>query len=191
MDPPLIGDSHRRAPRHADTTGSLPRDRMDGMKRSSLPDPAEQGPPLRVEEQLCFALHVAARAYDQLYRSALKDSGLTYPQYLVLLMLHQHGSLSMKELCQRLRLDSGTLSPLLRRMESAGLVQRQRNVHDERSVIIDLTHTGATVQSTVGDVPHHIATATGLPQDQAVSLLDNIRSLIDLLESRASGGNIG
>ncbi|MEV8562515.1 MarR family transcriptional regulator [Streptomyces sp. NPDC051917] len=134
---------------------------------------------------------MAARAYDQLYRSALKESGLTYPQYLVLMMLHQHGSLSMKELCQRLRLDSGTLSPLLRRMETASLVQRQRSVHDERSVIIDLTPAGAAVQATVRDVPRHIAAATGLPQDQAVSLLENVRSLVGVLENRTPGGDVG
>lgn len=89
---------------------------------------------LRLDQQICFSLNAASRAFNGVYRVVLKDLGLTYPQYLVMLVLWEHGELPVKKLGEHLRLDSGTLSPLLKRLEAAGLVRRERSVRDERSV---------------------------------------------------------
>ncbi|SDP01263.1 MarR family winged helix-turn-helix transcriptional regulator [Actinacidiphila guanduensis] len=152
------------------------------MKPTTPAQPSAE-PVLRLEDQLCFALHAAARAYDDIYRGALKESGLTYPQYLVMLVLWQHGPLSVKELGRYLRLDSGTLSPLVRRLESAGLVTRERSPQDERSVIVRLTPAGEAMRTTIKDVPLTIARATALNRTQASALLDELRSLTASLES--------
>ncbi len=89
---------------------------------------------LRLDQQICFSLNAASRAFNGVYRVVLKDLGLTYPQYLVMLVLWEHGELPVKKLGEHLRLDSGTLSPLLKRLEAAGLVLRERSASDERSV---------------------------------------------------------
>lgn len=153
----------------------------------SGPDPAAGPAPtagraLRLEDQLCFALHAASRAYDGLYRSLLKESGLTYPQYLVMLVLWQYGPLSVKELGTRLRLDSGTLSPLVRRLESAGLVRRERSAQDERSVIVRLTAAGEQMRTTIDAVPLAIAAATGLTRAEATALVAELAALTARLE---------
>lgn len=149
--------------------------------------PASTEPPsgeaLRLEDQLCFAVHAASRAFDGIYRHLLKETGLTYPQYLVMFVLWQHGPLSVKELGGHLRLDSGTLSPLVRRLESAGLVLRERSVHDERSVIVRLTPAGEEMRTTIRDVPRAIARSTGLTRSGAESLLAEISALTASLET--------
>src|SRR3954467_13052985 len=86
---------------------------------------------LRLDQQICFSLNAASRAFGSVYRVILKDLGITYPQYLVLLVLWEHGDLPVKKLGEHLRLDSGTLSPLLKRLETAGLVRRERSAEDE------------------------------------------------------------
>ena len=88
---------------------------------------------LRLDQQICFSLNAASRAFNGVYRVVLKDLGLTYPQYLVMLVLWEHGPLPVKKVGEHLRLDSGTLSPLLKRLETAGLVRRERSARDERS----------------------------------------------------------
>ncbi|WNI16807.1 MarR family winged helix-turn-helix transcriptional regulator [Actinacidiphila sp. ITFR-21] len=154
---------------------------------SSLASPEPPSPDsdeaLRLENQLCFAVHAASRAYDGIYRTLLKDTGLTYPQYLVMLVLWQHGPLAVKKLGTHLRLDSGTLSPLVRRLESAGLVRRERSTHDERSVIVRLTPTGQEMRTTIDGVPLAIAKATGLTRAKAKALLDELNALTASLEN--------
>src|SRR3954468_9650774 len=88
---------------------------------------------LRLDSQICFSLHAASRAFNGVYRVILKDLGLTYPQYLVMLVLWEQDDLPVKKLGEQLRLDSGTLSPLVKRLEGAGLVRRERSAQDERS----------------------------------------------------------
>jgi len=154
---------------------------------TSAPAQPSAEPVLRLEDQLCFAVHAASRAYDDVYRGALKESGLTYPQYLVMLVLWQHGPLSVKELGGHLRLDSGTLSPLVRRLESAGLVTRERSPQDERSVTVALTRAGQEMRTTIKDVPLAVARATALDRARAVALLDQLRSLTASLEDAAGG----
>ncbi len=101
---------------------------------------------LRLDQQICFSLNSAVRAFNGVYRVVLKDLGLTYPQYLVMLVLWEDGTLPVKRLGERLRLDSGTLSPLLKRLEAAGLVHRERSARDERSVEVRLTEEGAALR---------------------------------------------
>ena len=132
---------------------------------------------LRLGQQLCFALYAASRAAVNLYRPALDPLGLTYPQYLVLLVLWEHGDTSVKDLGAALMLDSGTLSPLVKRMESAGLVRRARRVDDERSVLVSLTPAGRALRRTAASVPTTIAAATGLPEADLVDLRDRLVAL--------------
>ncbi|MFJ7999398.1 MarR family winged helix-turn-helix transcriptional regulator [Streptomyces sp. NPDC096310] len=139
----------------------------------SVPD----GEFLRLDRQICFSLNSASRAFGGLYRVLLKDLGLTYPQYLVMLVLWEHGALAVKELGVRLRLDSGTLSPLLKRMESAGLVRRERDARDERSVRVHLTERGDALRESALGVPRRIAAATGFDLDE----IDDLRSRLDRL----------
>ena len=93
---------------------------------------------LRLDAQLCFALYAASRATTAAYREPLAELGLTYPQYLVLLVLWEEEGLSVKEIGQRLHLDSGTLTPVLKRLEEAGFVRRRRDAQDERQVRVEL-----------------------------------------------------
>ena len=99
----------------------------------------------RLDDQLCFALYAASRAVISAQRSGLRELGLTYPQYLVMLVLWEEGEVPVGRLCERLHLDSGTVSPLVRRLESAGLVVRRRSASDERSTVVAVTQEGAAM----------------------------------------------
>ncbi|MEU5286797.1 MarR family transcriptional regulator [Streptomyces sp. NPDC020755] len=125
---------------------------------------------LRLDHQVCFSLHAASRAFGGFYRQALKDLGLTYSQYLVMLVLWEHGPQPVKGIGDRLQLDSGTLSPLLKRLETAGLVRRERSREDERSVLIDLTDEGAGLRERALSVPRGVLDATGLSMDEVLGL---------------------
>ena len=103
-------------------------------------------PDLRLDTQLCFALYSASRKVTSAYREPLSKMGLTYPQYLVLLVLWEQDHRTVNQLGEALMLDSGTLSPLLRRMENAGFVTRRRSEQDERSVVVSLTDTGRALE---------------------------------------------
>jgi DNA-binding MarR family transcriptional regulator len=138
---------------------------------------------LRLGLHLCFDLQNASRAFGDVYRRVLRDTGLTYPQYLVMIALWEHGALPVKRLSQLLRLDSGTLSPLLKRMEAAGLVTRTRSLADERSVIIEATAQGIALRDTAKDVPEAIHAAAGLSQEQAHALQLALRQLAASLDA--------
>src|SRR5262244_4245764 len=98
--------------------------------------------PLRLDNQICFAIYSAAHAFNRVYKPLLDQLGLTYPQYLVMLVLWERDGVPVKEIGERLFLDSGTLTPLLKRLEAAGLVKRSRSTEDERVVLIHLTGAG-------------------------------------------------
>jgi DNA-binding MarR family transcriptional regulator len=132
---------------------------------------------LRLDRQVCFALYAASRAITQLYRPLLEELGLTYPQYLVMLVLWERGPATVKELGAALELDSGTLSPLLKRLEATGLVSRGRRVADERSVEVRLTPAGERLENRAAGVPRKIAKATGL---RAAELAELRRTLVAL-----------
>ncbi|MCX4713322.1 MarR family transcriptional regulator [Streptomyces fimicarius] len=140
---------------------------------------------LRLDHQVCFSLHAASRAFGGFYRQALKDLGLTYSQYLVMLVLWEHGPQSVKAIGERLQLDSGTLSPLLKRLETAGLVRRERSREDERSVVIDLTDEGTRLREHALSVPRGVLAATGLSLDEVLGLQDVLGRLTTALGKAA------
>ncbi|AYN41033.1 MarR family transcriptional regulator [Streptomyces dangxiongensis] len=146
---------------------------------------------LRLDRQICFSLHATSRAFNGVYRVILKDLGLTYPQYLVLLVLWERDDLPVKALGERLRLDSGTLSPLLKRLEGAGLVRRERSAEDERSVRVRLTDEGAALRERALEVPRRIMTATGFDLAEIAGLrtrLDQLTTALDAAAEAESGG---
>ncbi|WP_121713633.1 MarR family transcriptional regulator [Streptomyces sp. E5N91] len=142
---------------------------------------------LRLDQQICFSLSAASRAFGSVYRVVLKDLGLTYSQYLVLLVLWEHGELPVKRLGEHLRLDSGTLSPLLKRLEAAGLVRRERSTRDERSVQVRLTEEGAALRGRAVEVPRRIAAATGLDLAEVQDLRARLDRLTAALDAYGTG----
>jgi MarR family transcriptional regulator, organic hydroperoxide resistance regulator len=124
---------------------------------------------------VCFSLYAATRATNQVYRSLLDPWGLTYPQYLVLVLLWEHEEMSVREVGEQLELDSGTLSPLLRRMEQAGFLRRARSQQDERVVIVSLTDRGQRLKADLAHVPACIADGSGLSLEQARELVETLR----------------
>ena len=135
----------------------------------------------RLDDQLCFALYSASRAVTAAYRPLLAELNLTYPQYLVLLVLWEEGHASVGRLCQRLRLDSGTLSPLLKRLEAIGYVTRERSVEDERRVDVVLTPTGKRLQAKASCVPERLLAASDMSLDEILALRDAVQRLTDTL----------
>ncbi|MFF8903318.1 MarR family winged helix-turn-helix transcriptional regulator [Streptomyces olivaceoviridis] len=140
---------------------------------------------LRLDRQICFSLHAASRAFNSVYRLILKDLGLTYPQYLVMLVLWEQGDLPVKKLGERLRLDSGTLSPLVKRLEGAGLVRRERSAQDERSVRVHLTAEGTALRERALEVPRRIMSSTGLDLTEVVDLHARLERLTTALDAAA------
>ena len=139
-----------------------------------------------IDEQICFALYSAHRALTARYRELLAPLGVTYPQYLVLLALWEHDGLSVSGLGDRLQLDSGTLSPLLRRLEAAGLLRRTRSDDDERTVIVRLTRKGDALRADTAGIQDSICAATGLEPDvlgalqrQIAELAERVRAGVD------------
>jgi DNA-binding MarR family transcriptional regulator len=151
------------------------------MSKNALPPGIEA--PRTLDGQLCFALYSANLAMGKLYRQLLADLDLTYPQYLVMLVLWEGDGITVSELGERLFLDSATLTPLLKRLQTAGLVQRTRGTRDERQVIVTLTDEGRALRERAGQVPVDVFCATGCEIDEVVGLksqLEKLRSgLID------------
>ncbi|WP_436849326.1 MarR family winged helix-turn-helix transcriptional regulator [Streptomyces massasporeus] len=141
---------------------------------------------LRLDQQICFSLHAASRAFNGVYRGILKGLGLTYPQYLVMLVLWEHGELPVKKLGEHLRLDSGTLSPLLKRLEAAGLVRRERSARDERSVEVRLTEEGVALRGRALQVPRRIASSTGFGAEEIRTLRARLDELTTALDAAAA-----
>ncbi|MEU2031305.1 MarR family winged helix-turn-helix transcriptional regulator [Nocardia amamiensis] len=139
---------------------------------------------LALDEQLCFPLYAASRAMTAVYRPKLERLGLTYPQYLVMLALWERDGRSVGDVCHTLALDSGTLSPLLKRLEAAGLVERRRSAADERRVDIQLTERGRALRAEAGDIPAEMAEASGLSPADFLALRDILRRLTQSLLSQ-------
>ena len=136
---------------------------------------------LRLDHQLCFALYSASLAMTKLYKPLLDAIGLTYPQYLAMLVLWEQDGPTVSELGERLSLDSGTLTPLLKRMEAAGLVQRQRDPQDERRVRIALTSAGQALRAQAEPIPACILARSHLPLSEVQALTHQIQALRDSL----------
>ncbi|MFI9242146.1 MarR family winged helix-turn-helix transcriptional regulator [Streptomyces sp. NPDC053086] len=146
---------------------------------------------LRLDRQICFSLHAASRAFNGVYRVILKDLGLTYPQYLLMLVLWEQGDLPVKALGEQLRLDSGTLSPLVKRLEAAGLVRRERSAEDERSVRVHLTEEGAALRERALEVPRRIMSATGFDLAEIGELRARLDQLTAALDAAARTEAVG
>ena len=140
--------------------------------------------PLALDRQICFALYAASRALTNRYRPLLEPLGLTYPQYLVMLVLWERGAVPVKELGSALQLDSGTLSPLLKRLQAAGLVERRRSTADERQVLVEPTAAGRALRERAASVPAGIVAATGLD-------LEALATLKRTLETVTAGAGAG
>lgn len=145
------------------------------------PDTAET-PHLQFENQICFPLYSAANAVVRAYRPLLRELDLTYLQYMVLMVLWQDRSLNVKELGARLRLDSGTLTPLLKRLEGKGLVERRRGEEDERVRIISLTGEGLQLRDRARDIPRQLACSIGISAAEAKELKKLCEQLLSALD---------
>jgi len=141
---------------------------------------------LRLDNQLCFSLYSTTLAMNKLYRSVLKELDLTYPQYLVMLVLWERDQRSVTAIGDALFLDSATLTPLLKRMEKAGLLSRVRDAGDERSVIITLTPAGQALKARAEQVAWQVFCATGLSADALNGLRGQLNGLRDVLLKRPS-----
>lgn len=133
---------------------------------------------LALDRQVCFALSVAARTVVAVYRPVLEPLGLTHPQYLVMLALWEHGQLAAKDLARLLQLDPGTLSPLLKRLEAAGLVRRDRDPHDQRNLALTLTEAGAALRARAERIPGGIVARLGLPVEDLLALQASLTQVI-------------
>lgn len=118
---------------------------------------------LLLGNQLCFPLYAAARLTNQLYHPHLSPLGITYPQYLVLLVLWEQDAQAVTDIGKRLLLDTNTLSPLLKKLQQKGLVERKRSTHDERQVVIQLTEAGWQMREQVANIPHLMLNKIALP----------------------------
>jgi DNA-binding MarR family transcriptional regulator len=148
------------------------------MTRKQAADPL-----LRLDNQICFAVYSAAHAFNRVYKPLLDRLGLTYPQYLVMLSLWERDAVPVKHIGERLFLDSGTLTPLLKRLEAAGLVKRTRSTDDERQVLIDLTPQGQALKEKARSVPQSILAASECSVTELVALKSEIVSLRDRLNA--------
>lgn len=136
---------------------------------------------LRLDHQVCFALYAASRATTAAYRRALAEAGLTYPQYLAMLALWEQDALTIGQLGERLHLDSGTLSPLVSRLESAGLVTRTRGGRDARSVQVQLTAAGRDLREEAGRIQCALLDKLDLPTDDLLELRRLAGSVVEAL----------
>ncbi|TYP87917.1 MarR family winged helix-turn-helix transcriptional regulator [Blastococcus xanthinilyticus] len=142
-------------------------------------------PSVALDDQLCFALYAASRAVTARYRPMLDAIGLTYPQYLVMLLLWESDNQTVGQLGSRLALDSGTLSPLLKRLTAAGLVTRHRRVEDERSVSIALTDAGRALQDKAIAISEEMIGAIGFDSGEFDDLKARLRLLTDRVNTAA------
>lgn len=138
---------------------------------------------LSLDRHLCFALYSASRAMTAAYRPVLDELNLTYPQYLVLLVLWEEGRATVGRLGERLQLDSGTLSPLLKRLEANGFVRRERSSTDERLVDVTLTAAGRRLERRAQCMPERLFSSTGMTEKDAANLRDAVRQLTDALNA--------
>jgi len=133
---------------------------------------------LKLDNQLCFALYACSREITKLYKPFLDKLGLTYTQYISLLVLWEKDNITVKDMGKKLHLDSGTLTPLLKKLEIMNLVKRTRDTVDERNVYVSLTTQGIALKDLAIEIPPKILCSTGMPLQRAVDLKKNIDSLL-------------
>jgi DNA-binding MarR family transcriptional regulator len=136
-------------------------------------------PELLIENQLCFTIYACSREITKLYQPYLDKIGLTYSQYIVMLVLWERQQCTVKEIGEALFLDSGTLTPLLKRLQAAGLIVRERSVQDERKVLISLTEQGWKLQSDATCIPGKMMEGTTMSSDESTELLYQFKNLLN------------
>lgn len=145
---------------------------------------------LLLDHQLCFALYSSSLAMTKLYKPLLSELGLTYPQYLVMLVLWETETLSVSELGSRLALDSGTLTPLLKRLAVSGLVTRTRDAADERRVLVSLTDAGRALRRRAEGIPEQMLCATQCPVEEIQALTRRLHALRSTLEQARTDSSL-
>jgi DNA-binding MarR family transcriptional regulator len=153
------------------------------MESMTLPDAED---PLDLDRQVCFPLYAASNLLNRLYRPILAELGLTYPQYLVMLVLWKQAPQTVGSLGGMLHLDSGTLTPLLKRMEQAGLISRTRDAKDERRVLIGLTSRGGELRSAAARVPEMLGAGLDIDAASIIELRERVRALVVALQGSPS-----
>lgn len=138
--------------------------------------------PLKLENQLCFPLYVCSKEVIRRYKPYLDPLDLTYTQYIALLVLWEHRRISVKELGERLYLDSGTLTPVLKKLESKGYITRTRSREDERSVFVELTERGADLKQEAVGIPAHMGACVHLAPEEGMQLYTLLRKILTALE---------
>jgi len=133
---------------------------------------------LKLDNQLCFALYACSREITKLYKPYLDKINLTYTQYITLLVLWENDNITVKELGKKLHLDSGTLTPLLKKLENMKFVKRVRDTEDERNVYISLTDEGLQLKEQAKDIPLKLFCSTGLAPEEALSLKEKLKDLL-------------
>ncbi|MDA3895356.1 MAG: MarR family transcriptional regulator [Desulfobacteraceae bacterium] len=133
---------------------------------------------LKLDNQLCFALYACSRSLTRLYRPLLNKLGITYPQYLVLMVLWENKQQAVSELGEKLLLDSGTLTPLLKRMETNGLVERTRSMQDERKVFIKISKKGKALKEQALAIPEQMFCQSGLTVEEFVRVKGDLKDLL-------------
>ena len=134
---------------------------------------------MKLDNQLCFPLYAAARRVTGLYTQWLKPLGLTYTQYIVFLVLWEKDGIPVGEICEKLMLDNGTVSPLLKKMETAGYVNRTRSPEDDRVVVITLTEKGRKLQENAQEIPEKVGSCIYLPPAKAQKLYELLYELLE------------
>ncbi len=137
---------------------------------------------LKLENQICFPLYVIAKEITGLYRPFLDELDMTYPQYLVMMVLWEHDGMTVSCIGEKLYLDSGTLTPLLKRLEAKGLITRQRKKEDERVVEIFITEAGKQLKSRACSVPEKIIASTKVDPEELIRLKESVQNIIKTLK---------
>jgi DNA-binding MarR family transcriptional regulator len=158
---------------------NYPTPRFTNMTKSNSSAHAAATDPLALDNQFCFALYSASLAMTKTYKPFLDKLGLTYPQYLVMLVLWQQDDVLVKSIGERLFLDSGTLTPLLKRLEASALIERKRDESDERQVRITLTREGRALKKKAQSIPYQVLCASGQPQEALASLRAKLAAIRD------------
>ena len=152
------------------------------MEQNKPPAGAKDCPQLQLNSQLCFPLYAAARKVVNHYTPLLKPLGITYTQYIVLLVLWESGGATVGDLCRRLYLDNGTITPLLKKMEEAEYITRSRSKQDERVVTVTVTEKGWTLRQQVKDIPFQVGGCLPLTHDDVFALYQLLRKLLENME---------
>ena len=155
------------------------------MARKQAAEKHAADPSLQLGNQLCFAIYSAGHAFNRVYKPLLDRLGLTYPQYLVMLVLWERDGVPVKDIGERLFLDSGTLTPLLKRLEAAHLLKRTRSTEDERQVLISLTSHGQALREKAKAVPEAILAASGCSLSELSAMKNELIALRDRLNAAA------